>query len=202
MNARVMPLPDVVALIHGMRRDEDVVISSMGSAREWMALGPLHERDLVFVPSAMGHATSVGLGLALAQPERRIIVLSGDGSLMMNLGSLITIGAQAPLNLVVVVFVNGVYEVTGAQPTPAAADPAVEGSRVDIPAIVKGCGIRSVYHWSHFDDARAGMYDALNASGPTVIVLDVLPVAGARGPRSPGPTDERARRFREALRTD
>jgi thiamine pyrophosphate-dependent acetolactate synthase large subunit-like protein len=57
----------------------------------------------------------VGLGLALAQPERRVIVLSGDGSLLMNLGTLITISAQAPPILVVIVFVNSVYEVTGAR---------------------------------------------------------------------------------------
>jgi phosphonopyruvate decarboxylase len=194
-----MSMPDVVALLHAARRDEDVVISSMGSAREWMALGPLHERDLVYVPSAMGHATSLGLGLALAQPERRVIVLSGDGSLMMNLGSLITIGTQAPQNLIVVVFVNDVYEVTGAQPTPGSAAAFVDGTTVDIPAIVRGCGIRSVYHWSRMDDLRAGLVDALNAQGPTVIVLDVMPVPEARGPRSPGPTTERARQFREAL---
>jgi len=197
MNAPPMLLPDVIALLHASRRDEDVVISSMGSAREWMALGPLHERDLVFVPSAMGHATSVGLGLALAQPDRRIIVLSGDGSLMMNLGTLITIGAQAPENLVVVIFVNGVYEVTGAQPTPATT---ARGNTADIPAIVHGCGIRSLFHWSRIDDVRAGLDDALNATGPTVIVLDVMPVPGARGPRSPGPAPERGDRFRAALR--
>jgi len=192
-----MALPEVVALLRDTRRDEDVVISSMGSAREWMAQGPLHERDFVLVPSAMGHATSVGLGLALAQPERRVIVLSGDGSLMMNLGTLITMGAQAPANLIVFVLVNGVYEVTGAQPTPASAGTE---NRVEIATIVRGCGIQSMYHWSRIDDMRAGLADALNAQGPTVIVLDVMPVPDARGPRSPGPTNERALRFREAIR--
>ena len=76
MNAPPMLLPDVIALLHASRRDEDVVISSMGSAREWMALGPLHERDLVFVPSAMGHATSVGLGLARQQDRRDITLIA------------------------------------------------------------------------------------------------------------------------------
>jgi phosphonopyruvate decarboxylase len=110
-----MPLTGAVAVVRQRRGPEDIVVSSMGNARAWMALGPLHELDLVLVPSAMGHATSMGLGLALAQPARRVIVLSGDGSLLMNLGSLVTIAAEAPANLVVVVFVNGVYEVTGAQ---------------------------------------------------------------------------------------
>ncbi len=59
-----MPVTPAVALVRSTRRDGDVVVSSMGTAREWMALGPLHPRDLVLVPSAMGHATSIGLGLA------------------------------------------------------------------------------------------------------------------------------------------
>jgi phosphonopyruvate decarboxylase len=109
---------EAVAVLRDARGPRDIVVPSMGSAREWMALGPLHDLDFVYVPSAMGHATSVGLGLALAQPDRRVIVLSGDGSLLMNLGTLVTISAQSPKNLVLVVFVNGVYEVTGAQATP------------------------------------------------------------------------------------
>ena len=67
----------------------------MGSAREWMALGPSHALDFILVPSAWGTATSIGLGLALAQPDRRVIVCSGDGSLLMNLGSLASIVAAS-----------------------------------------------------------------------------------------------------------
>ena len=199
MNAHRLFLPDAVALIRGLRRDDDIVLSSMGSAREWMALGAPHERDLVFVPSAMGHATSLGLGLALAQPRRRVIVLSGDGSLLMNLGSLVTIAAQAPRNLVVVVFVNGVYEVTGAQPTPGAAAARAAHDAVDIAAIARGSGIRSVFEWRDADACREGLAPALDTPGPTLVALHVPPVPGAVGPRSPGPTLERVRRFRDAL---
>ena len=201
MSTAALELRDAVALLHRARREQDVVVSSMGSAREWMTLGPLHERDLVFVPSAMGHATSVGLGLALAQPGRRILVLSGDGSLLMNLGTLVTIGALAPRNLVVVVFVNGVYEVTGAQPTPGAPRAREGSDAIDIPAIVRGCGLNSVFEWRTIDAMREGLETALSAPGPTVIALEVAPVPGAAGPRSPGPTAERAQRFRAALRT-
>src|SRR6185503_19165918 len=95
-----MDMRQAVAAVRTARGDADVVISSMGTSREWMALGPLHPRDFVYVPSAMGHATSLGLGLALAQPKRRIIVMIGDGSLLMNLGTLATIAAQRPGNLV------------------------------------------------------------------------------------------------------
>src|SRR5215210_7355728 len=99
MNPR-MDLREAVAVVRSGRGDGDVVITSMGTAREWTAMGPLHPRDFVYVPSAMGHAASLGLGLALAQPKRRIIVMMGDGSLLMSLGSLATISAERPENLV------------------------------------------------------------------------------------------------------
>jgi sulfopyruvate decarboxylase subunit beta len=189
-----MPMREAVAVLREARAPNDVVVSSMGSAREWMALGPLHALDFVFVPSAMGHATSLGLGLALAQPDRRVIVLSGDGSLLMNLGSLVTISAQTPKNLVIVVFVNGVYEVTGAQVTPRP-----EVVPVDYAGLARASGIRSVFRWSSLDDWRSGMGSALGANGPTLVVLDVAPVPGAVGPRSPGSTGPRVDHFMEAL---
>ena len=191
-----MPLAEAVAVVRDTRRDSDVVISSMGTAREWMELGPPSDRDFVFVPSAMGHATSLGLGIALAQPQRRVIVLSGDGSLLMSLGSLVTIAAAAPPNLTVVLFDNGVYEVTGAQPTPGALIP----SGVDFAAIARASGLTSAYRWSAIDDWRRGAAGAIEEPGPTLVVLDVAPVPGAVGPRSPGPTVERTRRFVAALR--
>jgi len=174
----------------------------MGTAREWMAMGPLHPLDFVYVPSAMGHAVPLGLGLALAQPDRHVIVLVGDGSLLMNLGSLATVSAERPANLVVVVFDNGVYEITGAQPTPATVggDAVQAGpSRVDYAAVARACGLTSVYA---FRDLRAwehAIADVLAARGPAIAVLDVEPVPGARGPKSPGPTKERAPAFMKAL---
>lgn len=187
-----MPVREAVAVVRDARGPRDIVIPSMGSAREWMAIGPLHDLDFIYVPSAMGHATSVGLGLALAQPDRRVIVLSGDGSLLMNLGSLVTISAQSPANLVIVLFVNGVYEVTGAQATP-------RSGTVDYVALAKASGIASVFRWSSLDDWRRGVGEALGSDGPTLVVLDVTPVPGAVGPRSPGPAGPRVEAFMSAV---
>lgn len=198
MSAR-LSLPDAVAVVRRSRRDSDVVVASMGSAREWMAQGPLHSRDLVLVPSAMGHATSMGLGLALAQPARRTIVMSGDGSLLMNLGTLVTIAAQSPQNLTVILFDNGVYEVTGSQPTPGTPAARANGDAVDFVAIARACGIRSLYRWSSIDDWTSGIEQALDDRGPTLVVLDVAPEIGKPGPASPGPARERAERFYNAL---
>jgi thiamine pyrophosphate-dependent acetolactate synthase large subunit-like protein len=95
---------------------------------------------------------------------------------------------------VIVVFVNGVYEVTGAQVTPRPA-----GVPVDFAAFARASGIRSVFRWSTLDEWQSGIGVALGAAGPTVVVLDVAPVPGAVGPRSPGPTGPRVERFMNAL---
>jgi len=184
---------DAITAVHARRGPRDVVVTTMSAARDWMTLEQ-QALDLVFVPSAMGHATSIGLGLALAQPQRRVIVCNGDGSMLMNLGSLASIAEAAPPNLVVIVFVNGVYEVTGSQRVPA-----VGSHGVDFAAIARGCGIRSTFTFPDIDNWRRELDAVLGARGPTVVHLDVASVQGKPGPRSPGPAGERARRFIDAL---
>jgi sulfopyruvate decarboxylase subunit beta len=193
-----MPIPAAVAALHAARGADDIVITTMGAAREWMTLGsrPL---DIVFVPSSMGQATSLGLGLALARPERRVIVANGDGSMLMNLGSLVTIAAAAPSNLVVIVLANGVYEVTGAQPIPGAATARASGVPVDFAAMARACGFRSAFRFADLGEWTAALAGVLSADGPVFAVLEVAPVPGAPGPRSPGPAGDRARTFMAAL---
>lgn len=195
----VMPLPGAIAALHAARRPEDIVITTMGAAREWMALGtrPL---DFVFLPSSMGQATSLGLGLALARPDRRVIVANGDGSMLMNLGSLVSITAAAPANLVVILLANGVYEVTGAQPIPGAATSRSPGAGVDFVGMAGAAGFRTVFRFSGLPEWTLALPDVLAAPGPVFAVLDVAPVPGGAGPRSPGPAAARARAFMAALR--
>lgn len=194
-----MSLPAALAVLRAVRREEEVVVTTMGAAREWMALGT-HPLDLVYVPSSMGQATSLGLGIALARPDRRVIVCNGDGSMLMNLGSLVTITAAEPANLVVLLFDNGVYEITGAQPTPGSPAGRAGGGGVDFVGLARASGFRSVFRFSDDPRWREEARAVLDAAGPTLVVLDVAPVPGASGPRSPGPAGERARRFMAALR--
>ena len=194
MSARPgMPLRAALEVLRAHRRPSDVVITSMGTAREWMAMGPLDPLDFVFVPSSMGEAPPLGLGLALAQPKRRVIACNGDGSTLMNLGALVTIAAESPPNLVLVIFDNGVYEVTGAQPVPGAR-------MVDYAAIARASGIRSVARFDSQDAWHDGAAAAIGLAGPVCIVLDVAPVPGAVGPKSPGPTAVRGPAFMEVVR--
>jgi phosphonopyruvate decarboxylase len=183
---------DALTALHAARDPRDVVITTMSPARDWMTLTPQSPLDIVFVPSAMGHATSLGLGLALAQPDRRVIVCNGDGSMLMNLGSLVTIVGAGATNLIVLVFQNGVYEVTGAQPMPAEADFAM---------IARGAGFASVFEFSNNEEWTSSIDAVLGAAGPVFVVLRVAPDDGIPGPKSPGPASERAGRLREALRS-
>lgn len=199
MSAREMRLVSALETLRAARRDDDVVITTMGSAREWMRLGPSHALDIVLVPSAMGHGTSIALGVAIARPDVRVIVCSGDGSLLMNLGTLASIVAARARNLAVIVFDNGVYEVTGQQPTAASSNARAGGAPVDFTAVARACGFDSTYRFS--DDASWAhrAREALDSTGPTFIALDVAPVAGGTAPHSPGPTVARASAFRAAL---
>ena len=186
-----MELRGALEALRAARRPGDVVVTSMGSAREWMAMGPLDPLDFVFVPSSMGEAPSLGLGIAMAQPERRVIACNGDGSMLMNLGALVTVASEAPDNLVVIIFDNGVYEVTGAQPVP--------GRGVDFEAIARASGLHEVHRFSDLATWSAAARDVLVALGPVCVVLDVAPMPGAVGPKSPGPTSQRAAAFSKAL---
>ena len=105
---------DALQVLAEARLPGQVVITNQGSAREWPKLVP-DPLDFHFLPSAMGAAIPFGLGIALAQPEREILVVSGDGSLLMNLGCLVTATGSGARNLTVVVLDNGCYAVTGIQ---------------------------------------------------------------------------------------
>jgi len=187
-----MPAKEALAAVHAARGPRDVVVTTMTPARDWMLLPP-HPLDLVLVPSAMGSAPSIGLGLALAQPDRRVIVCNGDGSMLMNLGALVSVAAAGPANLVLIVFINGTYEVTGSQPVPGAG-------LVDYAALARAAGFESVHAYASLDAWRDDVRRRVAEAGPTFVALEVEPVYGQPGPKSPGPARERARRFMEALR--
>lgn len=193
-----MPLNEALKVLAAHRRPSDVVISTMSAAREWMKLGT-HRLDFIYAPSAMGGAPSLGLGVALAQPERRVVVLNGDGCLLMNLGCLVTVTAQAPRNLVQVTFDNSVYEVTGQQWTAAAHEARREAPAVDFSQIARGCGFSAVFEFDDLEDWRNGIVKMMAEPGPLFILLKVAPVPGGEVPRSPAPAVDRARAFAGAL---
>jgi sulfopyruvate decarboxylase subunit beta len=194
-----MPLVEALATLRAVRRDDEVIIPTMGNAREWMKLGPSHALDLVLVPSAMGHGSSIGLGIALAQPSRRVIACMGDGSMLMNLGSLASIVAAKATNLVIIVFDNEVYEVTGQQPTAGSAAARAGAAGVDFGAVARACGFFSVHRFACAVEWAASARVVLDEAGPVFITLDVEPIEGGVAPTSPGPAAARARALQSAL---
>lgn len=118
--------------------------------------------DHLDIVGCMGAASTIGLGIALARPERQVIVVDGDGSLLMQLGSLVTIAGAAPANLVHVVFENGVYETSGSQPLPA------EG-RFDLAEMARAAGYAHVACFSDASEFDLALPDLLRASGPVFV---------------------------------
>lgn len=113
-----MSIRSALSTIADVRQDTDLVLTNQGSARVWPLLAS-HPLDFHFNPSTMGGVIPMALGLALAQPQRRVIALSGDGSLLMSLGSLVTVMSSGCTNLSVILLDNNIYDVTGGQNTAA-----------------------------------------------------------------------------------
>ena len=176
-------------------REDRIVVTTMGAAREWPKLST-HPLDFHYVPSAMGEAPALGLGVALAHPQREVVVLNGDGGMLMNLGSLVTIIASGARNLTLVILDNGIYEVTGGQQTAAACVPR---GQVDFAAMARAAGFESVTSCDHLATWERSAAVVLNQGGPRVIVLAVEPVGAAYHLEPPGPIAERVARFRAAL---
>ena len=133
-----------------------------------------------YMLGSMGMASSIGLGLALSQRNRRVLALDGDGSVLMNLGSLSTIACHAPENYLLIILDNGVYGSTGSQPTPICA-------RTDLTKMVKAAGIADVREVDNESDLASEM-DAMKGG---VLVVKVEP--GNAGSPIIGLTPEKIR---------
>ena len=154
--------PEEVLKIIAAARGDAICVPTMTTAPAWRGIAP---DDLsVTCTGFMGGASSMGLGLALARPERRVIVFDGDGSLLMQLGSLATVAGARPRNLIHLVFKNGVYHTSGAQDIPG-------GLTVDFVAMAKGAGYRSALALHDIDDFRRRFPDLLKAEGPILVEL-------------------------------
>ena len=167
-----------------------IVVTTMSSAGIWPELSssPL---DFAYIPSAMGHGPSLGLGLALAQPDRGVIVVNGDGCMLMSLGNLVTL-AQHRANVFLIVLDNGIYEVTGGQPHAGAG-------HVDYVGLARAAGITRNYAFTDLSGWQAGAGEALSGAGPAVIHLKVEARFGQKTPKAPWPMAEQIRRLQEAL---
>ncbi len=136
--------------------DQEIVAANLGNAG-WDLAKAKDRPQNYYGRGAMGTISSIGLGLALTQRHRKVIILDGDGSLLMNLGSLATIATKAPPNLIHVVWDNQQYELTGGQTTHT-------GRGVNLAQVARGMGIRKVAEPPDEDAFEAAIVEALHDS--------------------------------------
>ena len=165
-NSNVMPVVDTLQVLADLCGDDQIVVTNQGSARIWPKIRrrPL---DFHYNPSTMSGAVPLALGLALAQPQREVLAISGDGSLLMSLGSLVTVAGSGVTNLTVVLLDNGLYEVTGGQETPAAR------VAVDYAGLARAAGFPTAVEFRDLVDWQARAADILALPGPRFIRLVV-----------------------------
>lgn len=130
----------------------------------------------------MGGAVMIGLGLALAQPNKRVLVITGDGDMLMGLGSLATVAAQRPANLAIIVLDNEKFGETGNQAThtaPVSAGPGERGAGTDLAVVARGCGIADSATVTQESDIAALVRDARTKAGPIFrnvkVMIETLP---------------------------
>jgi thiamine pyrophosphate-dependent acetolactate synthase large subunit-like protein len=171
-DAKVMNRSDLTRRFVAKLKREEAVVGGIGHTHfDLWAAGQRPQN--FYMLGSMGLAAPIALGVAIAQPQRQVFALEGDGSLLMQLGTLGTIAAAKPKNLAVIVWDNGAYQITGGQPT-------LTSTTVDLVAIAKGAGIEHA-SWAVDEAHFEALVDlALQGNGPLFVCArtDNQPPAG------------------------
>ena len=163
-NAKVMNRFDLTKrLVAKLERDEAVIGGIGNSNFDLWACGQRPQN--FYMLGSMGLAVPIALGVAIAQPRRHVVALEGDGSLLMQLGCLATVGMRAPKNLTIVIWDNGIYQITGGQPTATAAT-------ADLVAAARGCGLVQSA-WAADEDDFERLFAAALKGGPNLIAARI-----------------------------
>jgi len=159
----------------GMLTAGEAIVAGIGNTNFDLAAAAPGRPENFYMLGSMGLATSIALGVALQQPGRRVFALEGDGSILMNLGSLATIATAAPRNLTVIIWDNGAYQITGGQP-------AATARGTDLVTIARGAGFATSRAVRDEDDFAAAVAAALATDGPHFLVARVDASPGAARP--------------------
>ena len=167
--------PEDVLKVIAAHRGDAICVPTMTTGPAWREMQP--DDFSVGCVGFMGGASSMGLGIALACPDRRVIVFDGDGSLLMQLGTLATIAGSRARNLTHLLFKNGVYHTSGSQETPG-------GHGVDFAAMAKAAGYRSALTINTLEDFKKRLPSLLTDEGPIMAQL-MTGLAGSTPMNSP-----------------
>lgn len=160
-----MKREEVLDVLGPLKGDRDVSVATMQIVNGWYRNGGGEERHINGV-GCMGMAGPLGLGVAIAQPDRKVMVLDGDGSLTMQLGQLASVSGVQAENFYHLVFVNRVYETSGRQPIPGA-------DRIDFAAMAKAAGYRVAESFDDIGVLRERLPSLLNEPGPVMVAFEV-----------------------------
>ena len=152
--------------VFAQHRGDAIVISGRGG-RHWMQISDT-ALDMPLGDPAMGGHSGFALGLALARPDRRVVLFDSEGDILMSLGQLPTIAEQAPANFYHLILDNEVYATTGGQPVPGAKN-------VDYAGIARASGYPRAYSFAELEDFVRELPAILAAPGPVFVALKVLP---------------------------
>jgi thiamine pyrophosphate-dependent acetolactate synthase large subunit-like protein len=156
---------DACTRILAEKLTDEVVVTNLGQAT--LDMQKIADRPLnCYTFGSMGQCSSVGLGIAVARPDVRVITLDGDGSLLMNLGQLCTVANEAPANLAIVVWDNEVHQTTGGQPT-------ATSMRSSLAGVARGAGIEKVLEPQNEEEVSAAFDRMLSEEGPFFVQVKV-----------------------------
>ena len=162
----MITMNDALRLIEE-RREDAIVVSVATGSRGWSEVSRNKSLDLP-ASGAMGKASSVALGLCLARPDRKVIVIDGDGGLLMNLGTLVTVSGQAPENLYHFVLDNLVYAVTGGQPVP-------NPGGFNFVGLARAAGYAAAYEFDDLEEFATSIDEVMESKGPVLVSLATVP---------------------------
>ncbi len=175
----------------------NAIVVSGRSSRHWAKISTMPNRDLALGDPAMGGHASFALGLALAQPNLKVVLFDSEGDLQMSLGVLSMVGEQRPKNFYHFVLDNECYATTGGQPVPNAKTIAYD-------AIAKGCGYPSSYAYTNLESFQVNVKRIMEESGPVFVAMKVVPEVenvpiGQRTPRLTRTKDQAVADMRKEL---
>jgi phosphonopyruvate decarboxylase len=159
-------MADMFRIFQPLRGDA-VVIPGRGG-RHWTGISTNEKRDVPLGDPAMGGHASFALGMALAQPEEKVVLFDSEGDILMNLGALVTIAEKAPENLYHFVLDNECYATTGGQPVPNAQNVAYD-------IIAKGAGYPATYAFDNLEDFTTNIEEIMAKPGPVFVTMKVFP---------------------------
>ena len=169
VNSLTMSREEAIQTVAAALGEKDCIVSTTGMiSRELFeyraAMNQSHERDFLTVGS-MGHASQIALGIALAQPERRVWCFDGDGAAIMHMGSMAIVANKAPKNYIHVVFNNGAHDSVGGQPT--------VGLKMDLPGVAKAVGYKNTYSVDNKDELVGVLNEVKRQEGPILVEVKV-----------------------------